>query len=83
MNRIVKIGAGAMGAITTVILWATAAYATTSPLDPISTEVDGTKDEIATFVTGTAVPVLFALLLLGVGVTLAIKYVRRGARAAG
>ncbi len=66
-------------------LWATMAVAyaqTAGPLDDVKTQANSAKTELSSFVTGTAVPILFGLLILGVGIALATKYVRRGARAA-
>ena len=68
--------------ITMVMLGASAAYATPGPLDGVATEANAARDEFASFVTATAVPILFGLLILGVGIALAVKYVRRGARSA-
>lgn len=82
MNNIRKFGVAVSAAMTALTVWAGAAYATTSPLDSVTTEVNAAKTEFSTFVTGTGVPVLFALLILGVGISLAVKYVRRGARSA-
>lgn len=77
-----KAGVGLVALLTALVGMTTAAYASTSPLDGVATEANNAKTEFANFVTGTAVPILFALLVLGVGIALAVKYVRRGARAA-
>lgn len=68
---------------TAIVAMATAASATpVNPLDSVTTEANTAKDSFVSFVTGTGVPLLFALLVLGVGISLAVKYVRRGARSA-
>lgn len=77
-----KIGAGALGIVVMTMLGATAALATPGPLDGLKTEGDAAKAEFTDFVTTWAVPFLFGLLLLGVGIGLATKYIRRGARSA-
>lgn len=64
-----------------VVAMASMASASTA-LDGVSTQVTGAKDDLASFVTTTGVPVLFGLLILGVGIGLAVRYTRRGARSA-
>lgn len=83
MKRIAtRIGVATSAALAVIVATAAGAWATPSPLAPVTSEVNSAKSELATFITGTAVPVLFALLLLGVGIALAVRVVRRGARSA-
>ena len=60
-----------------------AAYAqSASDLTGVTAAAESTKDEVQTWVTTVGLPILFGLLLLGIGIKLAMKFVRRGARAA-
>ena len=43
----------------------------------ISTVVSGAFSDVTTFVTGTLAPAAFSLTLLGVGITVAVKYIRK------
>lgn len=72
----------AMGVtIVSLLTMGTAAFAT-SPLDGVTSQVTSSQDTFTTFVVGTGVPVLFSLLILGVGIRLGVKYLRRAARSA-
>lgn len=81
MNKLSKIGTGIVATMASIMVLASSAYAA-SPLSGVTTEANNAKTEFTNFVTGTAVPILFSLLVLGVGIALAVKYVRRGARSA-
>lgn len=82
MKPIKKIGVGIAAAVSMVMFAAMAAYATPTPLDQVATEVESARDDFLGFVTGTGIPVLFGLLVVGVGISLGVRYLRRGARAA-
>jgi hypothetical protein len=65
-----------------LMAWVSVAAAqTVSPLDGVTSQVNDGKDEFTTFVTSTGLPVLFGLLILGIGIRLGVKYLKRGARA--
>lgn len=81
MNITRKLGAFTGVTVLGVLFSAVAAFAT-GPLDGVTTQANAAVTELTTFVTTTGVPIIFGLLILGVGISLAVKYVRRGARAA-
>lgn len=80
MNKIAKTGVAALAF--GVTLWATMANAFAGDLDGVTSEVNTRKTELVSFVTGTGVPVVFGLAILGIGIALALRYLRRGARSA-
>lgn len=83
MNKIATRTAVVMSVVCGAMLaFAGAASASTSPLDGVTTEVNTAKGQLSTFITGTGVPVVFGLLILGVGIALAAKFLRRAARSA-
>lgn len=82
MNRTRKVGVVIGAVMTGLFLSASAALATPGPLDDVSTQVNSSKTEFVDFVIGTGIPVLFSLLILGVGIKLGVKYLRKAARSA-
>lgn len=48
----------------------------------IDTAVQGGFDQLTSTLTGVLVPALFGLVVLGVVIALAVKYIRRGAQKA-
>lgn len=48
----------------------------------VETIVSGQFDSLTSMLTGTLVPALFGLVLLGIGIALGIKYLRKGANKA-
>jgi hypothetical protein len=82
MNKLARPFVAVATVMGTIVGMAVAASAQTTSLDGVTTEVTGARDDLVSFVTGTGVPVLFSLLILGVGIALAVRYTRRGARSA-
>jgi len=71
---------------TTAVLVAGAAVpsfaATGDGTDGVDTIVSGQFDTLQSTLTGTLIPALFGLVILGVVIGLAIKYLRKGAQKA-
>lgn len=49
-------------------------------MEGVTTLVNEQIGDITGFVTGTAAPAIFGLVLLGIGIALGIKYLRKGAK---
>jgi hypothetical protein len=47
---------------------------------PADTAIQGVFDNITGFITSVGLPGLFALVGLGIAITLGVKYARKGAR---
>lgn len=53
----------------------------TGAIDPgLQTAIDGIFTDVKGMVTGTLAPALFGLVLIGLGILVAVKYVRKGAK---
>lgn len=81
MNNVRKAGAALAVTVVSLLAMGASAFAV-SPLDGVTTQVTDSETVFTDFVIGTGVPVLFGLLILGVGIRLGVKYLRRAARSA-
>lgn len=59
-----------------------AGVAAADPADPVGDAFSTAQSDIVGLVTDNAIPLIIAVLLVGIGVSLLVKYVRKGVRAA-
>jgi hypothetical protein len=82
-DRALKVAVGATVALGSVVLMGAAAFAqTTPPADPTGGAASDIQAQTTGWVTSYGVPLIVALLVLGLVVSILIKFARRGARAA-
>lgn len=82
MNKINKIGVAMTAVAFSVLAMTGTAFAAAGPLDGVTTEVNSAKSSLLAFINSTGVQLVFGLLILGVGIALATKFLRRAARSA-
>lgn len=81
MVRKLSAGVGTVFAALTVFVGAAMAQ-TPTPIEQVTTEVNTARDSLLTFITGTGIPLLFGLLLVGVALSVGVRMLRRGVRQA-
>ena len=58
------------------------ASATAAAADPVSDGFSSAQSGIVSVITNNALPLIIAVVLVGLGIALLVKYVRKGVRAA-
>lgn len=72
----VKIGGVSAASLAMVLAVAGPSFAAVDPA--VVTAVTGGFDDVKALLTGTLIPALFALVLIGIAVRVALRYIRRG-----
>jgi hypothetical protein len=82
MNKIRKTMVMVGGAISGVLVTATAAFASPPP-DPTGGAAADLSSDVSTWVTTYGIPAMVTLIGLGLIVNLLVRFARKGAKAAG